>query len=229
MNAARFFLALCFVAWAHQAVAEVFKWVDENGRVHYGSEPPPKAKARPLGVKHSHSANPAAEVRVLDSAVQYYPVSGHTPYELHQSMVTNGPFNEIVKERVYAEIQWRLKWTFDYLTEQQKCRINRFNINVEAIITMPQWVNENTAPASMRALWPRVVSRIRRHEDGHKANGIQAANFLARRLKSLPTYDSCDALTRDINGEGERIMAQFYLVDRAFDRTEALKDSPFVD
>jgi len=166
---------------------------------------------------------------VEESEIQHYPVYGATPYELHRSMVTNGPFNEIVQQRVYAEIHWRLKWKFDYSWEARKCRIDKFQIMLLSTITMPQWMDASAASAGLRSQWQRVVGKIRKHEDGHKANGIQAANFLARRLKSLPVYDDCQALTRDINREGERITAEYYLVDRAFDRTEALKGSPFDD
>ena len=52
--------------------------------------------------------------RVPESTIQYYPVYGNTPYALHTSMIQNGPFNEIVQRRVYAEIYWQLKWKFDY-------------------------------------------------------------------------------------------------------------------
>ena len=219
-------LSLCLTT---NAVGEVFKWVDQNGRVHYEAYPPPEAEAKPLNIQRSHSANPASGVEVPESTIQYYPVYGNTPYALHTSMIQNGPFNEIVQRRVYAEIYWRLKWKFDYTYEPDKCRIDRFSVTLVTTITMPQWMNSEQAPAELKNLWPRVVSKIRKHEDGHKAIGIEGANVLARRLKSLPVYDDCNALTREVNREGERISKEYALANRAFDRTEALKDSPFKD
>jgi predicted secreted Zn-dependent protease len=214
---------------ATNAVAEIYKWVDKNGRVHYEGYPPPDANAKPLHVRQSHSANPASGVEVQESSLQYYPVYGNTPYALHSSMLQNGPFNEIVKQRVYAEIHWQLKWKFNYSHEPRKCRIDRFGITLVSTITMPQWMDPDKAPAELKNQWRGVVSKIRKHEDGHKANGIEAANVLARRLKSLPVFDDCQTLTRAVDREGERISNEYALVDRAFDRTEALKGSPFED
>jgi len=39
------FVALLLALTAPAALAQVFKWVDENGRVHYGEKPPAGAKA----------------------------------------------------------------------------------------------------------------------------------------------------------------------------------------
>lgn len=113
---------------------------------------------------------------------------GSTPLELH------------------AEIHWRITWKFDYIDEPGKCRLNKFTITMPTTITMPKWMDAEGAPAETLALWPSVLSKIRRHEDGHKAIGMEGANVLARRLKSVGEYS---------------------LANRAFDRSEALKGSPF--
>ena len=211
------------------ALAQVYKWIDADGRVHYGAQPPATAKARPLSLQQPHSVNPESNVEVPESAIQYYPVYGRTPLELHMSMKRNGPFNEIVQQRVYAEIHWRITWKFDYIDEPGKCRLNKLAITMPTTITMPKWMDEDGAPAETLALWPTVLSKIRQHEDGHKAIGIEGANVLARRLRSLPPYPTCQELNRVIRNEGERIIGEYNLANRAFDRTEALRGSPFRD
>ena len=223
----RILAGLLPLAAAVSAVAQVYKWVDENGRVHYGPQPPPAAKARPLSFQPSNSARPDSSVEVPESAIQHYPVYGRTPFELHMSMVQNGPFNEIVQKRVYAEIHWRLDWKFDYVNEPGKCRLSRLVITMPTTITMPKWMDEEGASAETRALWPMVLGKIRTHEDGHKAIGMEGANVLARRLKSLPAYPTCQELNQVIRSEGARIVGEYNLANRAFDRTEALRDNPF--
>jgi len=219
-------LLLCLVA---DAGAQVYKWVDDKGRVQYGAHPPPAAKTQQVRIERFHGANPAAGVEVPESAIKYYPVYGNSPQTLHASMMQNGPFNQIVQKRVYAEIHWEIKWKFDYKREPGKCRIERFVVTLVTEITMPRWMDADQAPAEMRSLWPRVVGKIRTHEDGHKAIGLEGANVLARRLQSLPAYEDCGALNREIKREGERIVSEYAQANRAFDRTEALKDSPFRD
>lgn len=212
---------------AGSALTQVYKWIDADGRVHYGAQPPSAAKARPLALQQSHGVNPESNVEVPESTIQYYPVYGSTPLELHMSMVQNGPFNEIVQKRVYAEIHWRITWKIDYTDEPGKCRLNKFTITMPTIITMPKWMDAEGAPAETQALWPTVLHKIRRHEDGHKAIGVEGANVLARRLKSLPVYATCQELSRVISNEGERIVGEYSLANRAFDRSEALRGSPF--
>jgi predicted secreted Zn-dependent protease len=220
-------LALACSASSQFAAGQVYKWTDESGRVHYGPRPPPAVKATSLNHQPSRAAAPEANVVIEESAVKHYPVRGRTPLELHMSMMQNGPFNLIVNKRVYAEIEWRYKWNFDYAREPGKCRIGKFTVTLVTTITMPQWQDEANAPAGTRALWPTVVSKIRRHEDGHKAIGVEGANVLARRLGALPAYDDCQALGAAIRGVGERVVGEYAIAQNAFDRAEALKDSPF--
>ena len=70
------------------------------------------------------------------------------------------------------------------------------------------------------------VAKIRQHEDGHKAIGVEGPTC-SRRLRSLPAYPTCPGAQRMISSEGARIVGEYNLANRAFDRTEALKDSPF--
>jgi len=220
-------LAAAAIALAGNAFSQVYKWVDADGRVHYGPQPPAGLKARPLSFQQSHAANPDSNIEVPESEIIYYPVSGKTPLELHMAMKRNGPFNDIVQQRVYAEIHWRITWKFDYVNEPGKCRLGKLVLTVPTIITMPKWVDAEGAPAETRAVWPTVLSRIRQHEDGHKAIGVEGANVLARRLKALPSYATCQELNNVIRNEGDRIVGEYNLANRAFDRAEALKDSPF--
>jgi predicted secreted Zn-dependent protease len=217
------------LAAASAALAQVYKWTDAEGRVHYGPLPPRQVKATKLNYAPSRNSNAHANVEIEESTIQYYPVRGHTPLELHMSMMQNGPFNEIVKRRVYAEIHWRFKWKFDYTAEPGNCRVSKFAVTLVTTITMPKWMDEQTAPAETRSLWPQVVSKIRQHEEGHKAIGVEGANVLARRLQALPAYESCEALNSVINSLGERIYGEYALANSAFDRTEALKGSPFAN
>jgi predicted secreted Zn-dependent protease len=221
--------SLLLLLLAAEAAAQVYKWVDEKGRVQYGAHPPPAAKTQQVRVDRSHSANPAAGVEVPESEIKYYPVYGNSPQTLHQSMKANGPFNEIVQTRVYAEIEWRIRWKASFATKPGACKIDKFTISVPTTIAMPQWMDEAKAPPEMRSLWPRVVAKIRTHEDGHRAIAVEGANVLSRRMQALPAFETCEALRREIDREHQSILRDYSTANRAFDRTEALKDSPFKD
>ncbi len=216
------FLAAC----PGLAVAEVFKWTDADGRIHYGDRPPQNKAAVPVKGTSNTGTTALAEVVVEESKMKYFPVYGATPRELQASILTNGPFNQIVQRHVNAECGWRLNWKFEHIQEKNQCRIGKFKIILSTEITFPQWMNPEAADDTVRTLWKKVAHDIRVHEDGHKANGVQAANILARRLKALPPHDSCEALNAEISREGARIHREHALLDRAYDRTEVLKIKP---
>jgi predicted secreted Zn-dependent protease len=206
------------------APAQIYKWIDAEGRAQYGDNPP--AAATPVQGTKSAGPGALAEVEIEESTIKYFPIYGATARELQASLKANGPFNEIVKRHVNAECGWRLKWKFDYVREPGRCRIGKFKITLSTEITFPQWMDPHAADESVRVLWNRVAKEIRTHEDGHKANGIEAANVLARRLRALPAFDGCSELSAEISREGKRIYNEYALLDRAYDRTEALKIKP---
>jgi predicted secreted Zn-dependent protease len=205
------------------AEADVYKWVGPDGRIHYGDQPPQDNSAKRVAGANSANFAPLTEVEIEESTVKYFQIYGTTARELQNSILTNGPFNQIVQRHVNAECGWRIKWAFEYIREPKQCRIGKFKITLSTEITMPRWMNPEAADESVQSLWNRVAKDIRTHEDGHKANGVQAANVLARRLRALAPSDDCVALNAEIEREGKRIYAEYSLLDRAYDRTEALK------
>lgn len=225
MNTPYFSLAfLAFVILVSSPTsAEVHKWTDHTGRIHYGDLPPNDSSSKPVQSANISRHTALAEVEIEESTLKYFPIYGTTPRELHVSMYANGPFNEIVKQHVAAECGWRIRWKFDYIRERGQCRIGKFKITLSTEITFPKWQNPEAADESVRRAWARVAKTIRTHEDGHKANGIEAANVLARRLHALPAFDTCELLYAEISRAGKRIYAEYALLDRAYDRTEALK------
>ena len=57
-------VALMLALAVPAASAQVFKWVDENGRVHYGEKPPPGAKANAVKPPAAGPGTPAAPLDV---------------------------------------------------------------------------------------------------------------------------------------------------------------------
>lgn len=220
------FLIVFAQSLAIVAHADVYKWTDPDGRIHYGDNPPPDKAAKPVQGAGPSGPTALAEVEIEESTMVYFPIFGATPRELQDSIRTNGPYNQIVKQHVNAQIGWRLNWKFDYIRDKSQCRIGKFKITLSTEITFPKWMNPEAADESVRRLWNSVAKDIRTHEDGHKAIGVEGANVLARRLRALPPFDTCEALNAEISREGKRVYAEYTLLNRAFDRTEVLKIKP---
>lgn len=96
---------------------------------------------------------------------------------------------------------WRIRWKFDYVRNAGQCRIGKFKITLSTEITFPKWQKPRAVNESVRSTWARITEEIRNHDGGHKANGIEASNVLARRLRALPSYDTREPLNVEISRE----------------------------
>jgi predicted secreted Zn-dependent protease len=202
----------------------VYKWTDSQGRTQYGDRPPEEAKAQSLKVDSANSAVGLAEpgVEVQETEMVWFPVAGRTLRDLYASREANGPFNDIAEARVWGQTGWWLRWNFAHDRAAGDCRIGTFTVTVHSRMWLPRWTQREAATAEVRAKWDAFFKGLRIHEEGHKANGVKAGNDLARRLRGLRPYADCEGLNRGISAIGTRIMSEYALVDRAFDRVERI-------
>ena len=222
MHARRVLAVLALVPLA--AGAQVHKWVDSQGKTHYGDRPPEEAKAQALKIETPAGAVGLADqdVDVAETEMVWFRVGGLTLAELNASKEANGPFNDIVESKVWGQTGWRIRWKFQHDRSQGGCRIGTFKVTVTSKIWLPRWEEYNLATSDVRAKWDAFYKGLVIHENGHKANGIKAGNDLARRLRGMRGYQTCEALNTDISQIGNRIMSEYGLVDRAFDRVERI-------
>jgi predicted secreted Zn-dependent protease len=221
MRRARWIAVALLPLLAH---AQVYKWVDSQGRTQYGDKPPGEAKASSVKVDDTRGAVGLAEagVEVRDTEFVWFPVAGVSTRDLNASMRVNGPFNDIAESKVWGQTGWWIRWQFEHDVKGGGCRIGGFTVTVHSKQWLPKWRDYNVAPPEVRAKWDEFYKGLRVHEDGHKANGIKAGNDLARRLRGMRPYADCESLNGDIVAIGDRITSEYALVDRAFDRVEKI-------
>ena len=219
----RLAVALC-AALPVPALAQVYKWIDSTGKTQYGDAPPEEARAQPLKIEAPSGAVGLAEggVEVAETEITWFRVGGLTLRELNASKETNGPFNDIAGAKVWGQTGWRIDWKFAHDRSNGDCRIGRFTVTVESRMWLPKWEQYNLATSEVRGKWDAFFKGLRIHEDGHKANGIKAGNDLARRLRGMTPCGTCEGLNAEIVQIRERIVSEYSLVDRAFDRVERI-------
>ena len=226
MRAAGLALALLAASAAH---AQVYRWTDSQGKVHYGDRPPEaakdKARAVDTGKMDSSTSGGAREgdVRVLDTEVEWFAIRGTTRAAMRASMQQAAPYSEERKSRVWGQCRWWIRWEFKHRREPGgACRIGELTLVVSATMKLPRWADEDHAPADLREAWREFARRLRQHEDGHKKNGVDAARDLSRRLRGLDEFPTCEALNREISRVGERVVSEYRQLDLAFDRVDLL-------
>jgi len=201
--------------------ADIHKWTDADGRVHYGDSPPPGSSTKQIRTSGVGGTAPSREVQVEETVIRPYPVSGATARELGESKQLTGPVSHTTGtegKRVWGQCHWRLDWKAEYARESGKCRIDTFSLMLGATIDFPNWTNKSAAPEALRSKWEQFSRALRAHEDGHKENGLRAANDLANRLRALPPEKDCEALNQKISDLRNRIISEYKYLDQAYDR-----------
>lgn len=200
--------------------AGVFKWTDKDGQVHYGDRPPESAAAKSVGVSAAAGGGASAErdVEIEETVLEYYEIQGATANDLHRAMKAYGPLWPGESQRSYAQCKWQLRWKYTFQTEGGQCRVGALKTTVSAIISFPKWSNPAAGSAALRDKWEQMTRALRRHEDGHKDNGIRAANDFARRVRALAPERDCQALDQKIKATGDRIISEYRNLDPAYDR-----------
>lgn len=218
--------ALVLLAFSLAAHAQVYRWTDERGKVHYGDHPAEGDKAKPVDIGRMDSSSSggatSADVRVKETEVEWFVVRGVTRQEIRDTMQQTAPYSEVHKARVWGQCAWRISWSFQHERDATSCRVHRMRLEVSAVMRLPRWQDEALAEPDLRARWSDFNRRLRQHEDGHKKNGIAAAEDLARRLRGLREFATCEALNAEIVATRNRVLSEYRQVDQAFDRVERL-------
>ena len=206
---------LCALALGGQA--QVFRWKDADGKVHYGDRPPADVKAEETKIYNIPREEPSREVEVQPVEMEYFRVSGATLAQLRDTMRETAPKDAEGLPR-WGMARWRLRWKFEH-AHATDCRIGKFTITVTSRILMPRWVDREKAPQALQDTWERFYRALLLHENGHRDNGIRAANDLARRLRGMSAHPDCASLNAEIENVGQRIVGEYSLVDKAYDRS----------
>jgi predicted secreted Zn-dependent protease len=197
---------------------EIHRWKDADGRVHYGDKPPPEAATKQVAVPKAGQTQANPEVRVEESVIRPYDISGTTTHALNAGARASGPLSPASGMRVWGMCTWGIKWDYTRGGPEGKCALEKLSLVLSAIIDMPRWTNRDAAPEALKAGWDRFYAALRAHEDGHKDNGVRAANDLAQRLRALPPQKTCAELDQKISELGQRILAEYRMLDQSYDR-----------
>jgi predicted secreted Zn-dependent protease len=148
------------------------------------------------------------KIEIHGAEVESYDVSGRTVGEV-SSRIGIGHA---------AHTRWHVGWKYTFEQSGAACRLKDFRIDVSATIRMPRWVDRDSASPADRRTWDAFDEATRRHEEGHRENGIHAGQELARDIPGLGSRGDCGQLKAAIEGLANRIIAKYGEADVEYDR-----------
>jgi len=159
----------------------------------------------------------ATPAKAADVRVVYYDISGNTAKALVHEMEVKGPLDKSGR-RFPAYTKWRVSWVFRYEYSPASCKLTELTALVEGAMTLPHWVNGDSAPAALAKEWQNYVAALRVHENGHYAHGVEAANEIRALASSIQPAENCSVLSREVASQAQSILDKFRALDETYDR-----------
>jgi predicted secreted Zn-dependent protease len=209
---------------ASSAAAQVLKWTDSEGHVHYGYQTPDgvattKVATPPPGITTSQ------DVEVEETEYRYFEVNGTTVEELNRGRQAFGPSAISVRDgkpfKSWATCGWHMNWNVTRsIKDDGKCHIDKFKLKLGTTITFPKWVNKSEGSPELQKKWDTFTRVVHTHELGHKQNDVRAANEMAVELHKLPAQKDCLSVDGRVRDTFEHLKTKYKILNQAWDQAQ---------
>jgi len=113
---------------------------------------------------------------------------------------------------------WYVKWRYEYYYKNGYCSLEAVDVSVDVEYTLPRWVLKPLGNQKTWINWNRYSDALKKHEDGHRDFGIEAARKIEAALLSIGSRPRCDTLGDDANAIAYRILDDFRKKEVEYDR-----------
>ncbi len=152
-------------------------------------------------------------------SVDYYQIGGRSLEQLDQEIKEKGPrING--NEHAVAVSNIRMIPDIALLPGPKGCIVSRANINVQAKITLPRWINRKDAERRLARAWDNLDRYTRLHEAVHVTIAHKYAKQLEMELKTLRTGRSCSTTKKIVRATIKRTLRDHEREQLAFDASE---------
>lgn len=131
---------------------------------------------------------PLEPVLRIRETTEYYDVFARNEAELLQRLqsgIDAAPHAHGLTEGVFS-IERRLT------QRKAGCVVEAVSIDLSLRMVLPRWQGGHRVPRHLRDEWDWLSGRIRRHEERHRENVVQAARSMRDEIAGLPFHARCD-------------------------------------
>jgi predicted secreted Zn-dependent protease len=157
----------------------------------------------------------------LDTTLEtnYYPVEGTTTESIFNHIERNGPTDGDGKRGSgLTSVVWGYEWQGGPETGQ--CAIRSMTIRAEMEVTLPQHVDPDSLPASIRDDWDAYATSVAVHEQKHVDIYNDGAETIRARMLAVGPKPNCDELEAEIKRVWAEEQAQINNMQAEFHQQE---------
>ncbi len=155
----------------------------------------------------------AVSAQTLEWKTNFYAVAGSTSREIADSIARTRP----VKGGFDGETKWNLTWRFTVAPTEGGCRCASVTTTLAITTTLPRWQPPADAAPDVGARWKEYITRLTEHETGHARFGLVSARELRKQLALVRTNEDCQALSKRINAQANRLVEDYKKREREYD------------
>jgi len=163
------------------------------------------------------AAAPAPGGVQVEDREETYAISGRSVRELRAQMHALGPVDPRQGGRASAYTQWHLEENHSLQSGADACRIANVQVSVKVTITLPRWIDPERGSARLQAEWAVFLEHLRSHEQGHRANGLEAADAVRTLLVATAAEADCQTLEAHVDAALKAVVARYKKADVDYD------------
>lgn len=151
----------------------------------------------------------------VNDHVEYYDIRGKTLRELRVEARVNGP---VARDTTWFGLtHYQIHWSYGYYRQPTLCRLTNVKTVVEALVTIPRWVDSSDVDPAALYWWINASEQVRKHEAHHVQIAVDAAAEI-RSLLMRKTSRDCAWLGHEANEEATDILRRTIAEQAEFDR-----------
>lgn len=203
------------------AQAEIYRWKDANGKVHFSDKPVDGARnvspRKPVMIRNENSPSRHANGAGVSISHTYYDVTPTSPRNLLATLLKASPVTSDGKKFI-GYTNWWVDWTYTTRNESGMCAVATVDTQVTITYTMPRLTDSIAIPSAVRDKFVTFHARLMTHEEGHADHGIFAAREIEKAIISLPRHSSCASLSPLARQTADAIIDKYKQKDKDYDR-----------
>lgn len=153
-------------------------------------------------------------VAVVESE-RRYTITAHTLRGLREDL--SRKMAAAATEFGHGATSSHLTWATTLTAGAEDCRLTRLEVQVEILITLPEWQPRRSPSRYVRDQWQRSFDALETHERVHRDHAVEAAESLRSSLMALPPGSDCTALSQAIDSRAQQELAHLRLRSQLFD------------
>jgi predicted secreted Zn-dependent protease len=150
----------------------------------------------------------AVEPIHIEDQVRTYRIEGATSEDLWNQIRAAGPIDEADHRHYASNTRTTISWHYAFVSEAHACRVDRSDVAISTVVTLPEWVDQVRGSRMLQAAWSNFITRLKLHESGHRDNAMQAALTIRHVIDTAGTDPDCAALSRAIDASAYAVLAR---------------------